>query len=108
MNNKTATVLAVSMISGENIVDFGHRLRARMAEIEAELPIGFVVDFATFQPDVVAHSVGEVQRTLYETLVIVLVVVMVFLRSEEHTSELPSLMRISYAVFCLKKKTLAH
>src|SRR3546814_2558617 len=27
-------------------------------------------------------------------------------RSEEHTSELPSLMRISYAVFCLKKKTI--
>src|SRR3546814_5921681 len=26
--------------------------------------------------------------------------------SEEHTSELPSLMRISYAVFCLKKKTM--
>src|SRR3546814_4168143 len=33
------------------------------------------------------------------TLVIVLVA-----RSEEHTSELQSLMRISYAVFCLKKK----
>src|SRR3546814_5813927 len=28
------------------------------------------------------------------------------LRSEEHTSELQSLMRISYAVFCLKKKQL--
>src|SRR3546814_2275189 len=28
----------------------------------------------------------------------------VMLRSEEHTSELQSLMRISYAVFCLKKK----
>src|SRR3546814_4032779 len=28
------------------------------------------------------------------------------LRSEEHTSELQSLMRISYAVFCLKKKIL--
>src|SRR3546814_2806400 len=27
-----------------------------------------------------------------------------FFRSEEHTSELQSLMRISYAVFCLKKK----
>src|SRR3546814_8489637 len=27
-----------------------------------------------------------------------------FLRSEEHTSELQSLMRISYAVFCLQKK----
>src|SRR3546814_9549062 len=29
-----------------------------------------------------------------------------FLRSEEHTSELQSLMRISYAVFCLKKKNI--
>src|SRR3546814_7105234 len=28
-----------------------------------------------------------------------------FIRSEEHTSELQSLMRISYAVFCLKQKT---
>src|SRR3546814_3250321 len=29
-------------------------------------------------------------------------------RSEEHTSELQSLMRISYAVFCLKKKNITH
>src|SRR3546814_6568098 len=29
-------------------------------------------------------------------------------RSEEHTSELQSLMRISYAVFCLKKKSTHH
>src|SRR3546814_10852185 len=29
-------------------------------------------------------------------------------RSEEHTSELQSLMRISYAVFCLKKKKQKH
>src|SRR3546814_13235526 len=31
----------------------------------------------------------------------------VALRSEEHTSELQSLMRISYAVFCLKKKKIS-
>src|SRR3546814_6097692 len=31
-----------------------------------------------------------------------------FPKSEEHTSELQSLMRISYAVFCLKKKTKTH
>src|SRR3546814_2047883 len=30
---------------------------------------------------------------------------LLLMRSEEHTSELQSLMRISYAVFCLKKKT---
>src|SRR3546814_7414242 len=33
---------------------------------------------------------------------------LVVYRSEEHTSELQSLMRISYAVFCLKKKTKKH
>src|SRR3546814_9220246 len=32
----------------------------------------------------------------------------VLLRSEEHTSELQSLMRISYAVFCLKKKKITN
>src|SRR3546814_7131367 len=31
-------------------------------------------------------------------------IAMIKVRSEEHTSELQSLMRISYAVFCLKKK----
>src|SRR3546814_10633828 len=35
---------------------------------------------------------------------VVLPLVLVVGRSEEHTSELQSLMRISYAVFCLKKK----
>src|SRR3546814_7668841 len=38
-----------------------------------------------------------------EIAIMVPLVVMV-MRSEEHTSELQSLMRISYAVFCLKKK----
>src|SRR3546814_10854920 len=33
---------------------------------------------------------------------------MLALRSEEHTSELQSLMRISYAVFCLKKKNIKY
>src|SRR3546814_9913415 len=40
------------------------------------------------------HKMPENERTEYVTW-----------RSEEHTSELQSLMRISYAVFCLKKKT---
>src|SRR3546814_6066580 len=40
-----------------------------------------------------------------ETLLDDLVALRRAIRSEEHTSELQSLMRISYAVFCLKKKT---
>src|SRR3546814_1991759 len=44
-------------------------------------------------------------RRLALVLTVILPVVVIILRSEEHTSELQSLMRISYAVFCLKKKT---
>src|SRR3546814_10360774 len=36
------------------------------------------------------------------------VIAQAMMRSEEHTSELQSLMRISYAVFCLKKKNNTH
>src|SRR3546814_2208887 len=41
--------------------------------------------------------------TLFVLLSIILSVLIQLGRSEEHTSELQSLMRISYAVFCLKK-----
>src|SRR3546814_2927211 len=57
-----------------------------------------------------ADGAGDLRRTgrvLREGLVLGLgfgVAAWIVLRSEEHTSELQSLMRISYAVFCLKKK----
>src|SRR3546814_7187900 len=43
-------------------------------------------------------------RGVLEGLLMAMVITIV--RSEEHTSELQSLMRISYAVFCLKKKII--
>src|SRR3546814_11663099 len=43
-------------------------------------------------------------RTAFECGIALLDARSVLIRSEEHTSELQSLMRISYAVFCLKKK----
>src|SRR3546814_5173355 len=55
---------------------------------------------------------GRAVNTLLPGLMIVPLVLplmaaaLLLLRSEEHTSELQSLMRISYAVFCLKKKSL--
>src|SRR3546814_2565268 len=50
---------------------------------------------------------------LYETLLAALrgrpwIVLLLPFRSEEHTSELQSLMRISYAVFCLKTKNITY
>src|SRR3546814_2445088 len=49
----------------------------------------------------VAFAFAQLTRNLDDILALVTVVG----RSEEHTSELQSLMRISYAVFCLKKNT---
>src|SRR3546814_10764068 len=47
----------------------------------------------SFQPIPLEQALDEIAAKLRQ------------IRSEEHTSELQSLMRISYAVFCLKKKT---
>src|SRR3546814_975579 len=45
-------------------------------------------------------------RVPYDMKLIVKAMEIAQMRSEEHTSELQSLMRISYAVFCLKKKKI--
>src|SRR3546814_6854023 len=54
---------------------------------------------APFAPLIKIASGGELSR-----FILALKVALAQERSEEHTSELQSLMRISYAVFCLKKK----
>src|SRR3546814_2772421 len=53
------------------------------------------------------HSPAALARILAEDDLAALCLVPGVGRSEEHTSELQSLMRISYAVFCLKKKKLS-
>src|SRR3546814_4081524 len=63
----------------------------------------------TIAPDALALDQGLGHRLAdHDAAVlggVVIVDMQIALRSEEHTSELQSLMRISYAVFCLKKKT---
>src|SRR3546814_1075842 len=50
-----------------------------------------------------AHASGNAQP-IADKMDVLAGFLIVIARSEEHTSELQSLMRISYAVFCLKKK----
>src|SRR3546814_7139979 len=76
----------------------------------------FVITYFTSGPDTITFPVKVYSMVRFSvtpevnaasTLLIVLTVILTFIalkRSEEHTSELQSLMRISYAVFCLKKK----
>src|SRR3546814_5456680 len=66
----------------------------------AEVPLAGLVE-SVAGPQVIA---GQVDRLLLEESTVWLIDYKSQRRSEEHTSELQSLMRISYAVFCLKKK----
>src|SRR3546814_7822179 len=56
-----------------------------------------------YNPALVALALSQQYRQRWLPLVGIVLAVMLTPRSEEHTSELQSLMRISYAVFCLKK-----
>src|SRR3546814_14981508 len=75
-------------------------VRPRQKKRRAE---NFIAEASALQPgDFVVHidhGIGQ-----YKDLVTLDVAGAPHDRSEEHTSELQSLMRISYAVFCLKKK----
>ena len=78
-NGKRAIVISVSITPGVNSVAFGERLTRKLKELEAALPIGYALEYATFQPDLVEAAVNGGLSNVYQTIVIVLVVVMVFL-----------------------------
>ena len=78
-NNKPAIVLAVSTVEGTNNVAFGEDLTALLERIEQDLPIGYVLDYATFQPELIDTAINGAVSNVYQTLGIVLAVVMLFL-----------------------------
>src|SRR3546814_3794808 len=79
------------------------------------LPIGHIISALVVVP-IAAYGFRRISRVTNWTqpvwLLLQLAPLLFILqqgdRSEEHTSELQSLMRISYAVFCLQKKTKAQ
>jgi multidrug efflux pump subunit AcrB len=78
-NGKRTIVISVSITPGVNAVDFGQRLTRKVDNLESRLPIGYALEYATFQPDLVETAVAGGLNNVYQTLVIVLVVVMLFL-----------------------------
>jgi len=80
-NGRPAIVLSVSILEGEgvNAVEFGARLTRKIRQAEQTLPIGYALDYATYQPPLIEGAVDGAVTNLMQTLVIVLVVVMLFL-----------------------------
>src|SRR3546814_5716411 len=94
-------ILAITMAFDlgriQNSLDSATDARSGLGEFEPDR----LQDFQhVFGVDLSNDLIGQRRRMRLECRPPLLAV----LRSEEHTSELQSLMRISYAVFCLKKK----
>ncbi len=79
-NNRQSIVISVSIVPGVNSVEFGERLTRKLEELESGLPIGYVLDYATFQPDLVKAAVNGALSNVYQTIVVVAIVVILFLK----------------------------
>src|SRR3546814_1692438 len=101
-----------SEIAGEGPQGFGSSRGAALAGLRESIGIPMLVLGASYVGfGSLVHGAGlDVWLGLFSTFTgwalpgQIVAIELYSLRSEEHTSELQSLMRISYAVFCLKKK----
>src|SRR3546814_6360928 len=92
------------------------KAESKLVGIEAARANGFSADFSEFKPHRPSFiGTKAIDDVTVDTLIPYIDWTPFFrawelagtypsIRSEEHTSELPSLMRITYAAFCLKKK----
>jgi len=78
-NGHPAIVLSVFLFKGVDAVAFGERLKTKVTEIEQSLPLGYKLDFATFQPDLISKSVDGMVSNVVQSVAIVVAVVMLLL-----------------------------
>ncbi len=78
-NGAPAVVLSVEMQSGQDIARVGRDLKAAVSGFESSLPIGYLLSFATFQPEKVERSVNDAVTNVAQTFAVVLIVVFIFL-----------------------------
>ena len=74
LNGQRAIGLAISMREGGDVLELGRDVRAAMARITAELPIGIEPFLVNDQPAVVDRSIGDFTTSLYQAVAIILAV----------------------------------
>ena len=78
-NGHQAIVLSLFLFEGVDAVKFGKQLKERVKDIELSLPLGYKLDFATYQPELISRSVNGMVSNVVQSVGIVLVVVMIML-----------------------------
>lgn len=79
LNGTPAIVLAVSMVKGINISDFGSEISTRISRLKKDLPLGMQLVRTTYQPLLVADAIDDATVNLFQTIATVLTVVILFL-----------------------------
>lgn len=78
-NGHQAIVLSIYLFEGVDAVAFGRLLKKNVQEIEQSLPLGYKLDFATFQPDLISKAVTGMVSNVLQSVAIVVIVVMFLL-----------------------------
>ena len=71
-NGEPAIGIAVSMKGGGNVLELGENLKAEIAKITSDMPVGLEIHQVSDQPSVVDESIHDFVKTLCEAIVIVL------------------------------------
>ncbi len=79
LNAAPAVVLGVSMIANSNITELGDMVQELLAQVRPDLPLGMDLAVINYQPELVAEAVAGATENLWQTVGVVLFVVMIFL-----------------------------
>ena len=81
LNNKAAVALPISQLPGSNAIELSDNVRKAMAELKRNFPEGLDYN-VVYDPTIfVRHSIEAVVHTLFEALILVVIVVIVFLQT---------------------------
>jgi multidrug efflux pump len=80
-NGESATFMGIWVLPAANTLDVIDQVRATLPEIRAQLPAGMEFGIPYDSTEYIKDAIGEVMRTLIETLLIVIVVIFLFLGS---------------------------
>jgi multidrug efflux pump subunit AcrB len=78
-NGRASVILSVVMQPDQDVTQLGKALRIAASNYQKTLPIGYVVDFATFQADQVSVAVSSALSNVAQTFVVVAGIVIIFL-----------------------------
>ena len=76
-NGKPALGIAISTVSGGNVVEMGNAVKQRIRELMGEIPVGINIGVVSYQSDTVRESVKDFMANLVEAVVIVIVVLLI-------------------------------